>query len=484
MVTLWPNPNVRPVQRLFRRGGAVWIKTVFHHNKSIDEGTFGGGGGQKEGPAEGRKEFAGRKTKAEAKQRPRTAASDNSTADSRKEGTKNAEAPEAIEWTNSAQPMPKIRAETALSAKVGQNDDDGTDWTAPTLRQNAFDHFSFTCHLFPRLSESNLQFHDIYWDREPNTKLVILRKRRVCVNKLVRSLCVRQTAAEGGGHHQTEFRADFSLLDRRPFARREIVSNIFTVSVPVLSGGGPARIFRRVPSSASVLVRSNYRQRAVALQILLQRSTTVANSQSLHLVGRVEMELLDENAKMTLPNRTHSFAFDDGVRFDFETADVPNREQIHTDSLPDVLICDECWLPMLAIYRQLICETLSEEGDVFADRSVWVVDPVMATFPGLLDTDSDGTALLMGLMRKFNVDKRELAPQEAARRFRFVYMQFLLPLFALIDDGRWRQKLWTFLKGRLDAEEPNPIKMFATDPCKCVDIFEYALNLCGEHSID
>uniref|UniRef100_A0A914GXC8 Uncharacterized protein n=1 Tax=Globodera rostochiensis TaxID=31243 RepID=A0A914GXC8_GLORO len=37
-------------------------------------------------------------------------------------------------------------------------------------------------------------------------------------------------------------------------------------------------------------------------------------------------------------------------------------------------------------------------------------------------------------------------------------MQFLLPLFALIDDGRWRQKLWTFLKGRLDAEEPNPIK--------------------------
>uniref|UniRef100_A0A183CF93 Major sperm protein n=1 Tax=Globodera pallida TaxID=36090 RepID=A0A183CF93_GLOPA len=386
---------------------------------------------------------------------------------------------------SSEEEEPSGRTGTALSAKVGQNDEDGTDWTAPTLRQNAFDHFSFTCHLFPRLSESNLQFHDIYWDRDPNTKLVTLRKRRVCVNKLVRSLCVRQAAAEGGSHHQTEFRADFSLLDRRPFARREIVSNIFTVSVPVLTGGGPGRIFRKVPSSASVLVRSNYRQRAVALQILLQRSTTVANSsQSLHLVGRVEMELLDEKAKMTLPNRTHSFAFDDGVRFDFETADVPNREQIHADSLPDVLICDESWLPMLAIYRQLICETLSEEGDVFADRSVWVVDPVMATFPGLLDTDSDGTALLMGLMRKFNVDKRELAPQEAARRFRFVYMQFLLPLFALLDDGRWRQKLWTFLKGRLDAEEPNPIKMFATDPCKCVDIFEYALNLCGEHSID
>uniref|UniRef100_A0A914GX25 Uncharacterized protein n=1 Tax=Globodera rostochiensis TaxID=31243 RepID=A0A914GX25_GLORO len=121
---------------------------------------------------------------------------------------------------------------------------------------------------------------------------------------------------------------------------------------------------------------------------------------------------------------------------------------------------------------------------------VWVVDPVMATFPGLLDTDSDGTVLLMGLMCKFNLDKRAWPHRtaafisEATRRFRFVYMQFLLPLFALNDDGRWRQKLWTFLKGLLDAEEPNPIKMFATDLCKCVDIFEYALNLCGEHSID
>ncbi|KAL3077128.1 hypothetical protein niasHS_013117 [Heterodera schachtii] len=393
-------------------------------------------------------------------------------------------------------PNSKMTVAAEVEQKEEGEEVNGTGETVPTamtLRQNSFDHFSFTCHLFPRLSESNLQFHDIYWDRDPSTKFVTLRKRQVFVNKLVRSLRVRQIGAVPAENslRRTEFRADFSLVDRRPFARREIVSNVFTVRVPFVSGGGgPRRIFRKVPSSASVLVRSNYRQRAVALKILLHRSTTTTNANaidhsSLHLVGRVEMELLDENAKMALTNHSHSFVFDDGkVRLDFETTDVPNREQIQADSLPDVLICDESWLPMLAIYRQLICETLSEDGDVFADRSVWVVDPVMATFPPLLDTDADGVALLMALMRKFSVDNRELTPQAAARRFRFVYMHFILPLTALIDDRRWRETLWTFVRGRMEVEEPNPIKMFATEPCKAIDTFEYAVNLCGEHSID
>ena len=69
------------------------------------------------------------------------------------------------------------------------------------------------------------------------------------------------------------------------------------------------------------------------------------------------------------------------------------------------------------------------------------------------------------------------------RRFRFVYMQFMMPLLSMTDSTEWRKQLKAFLAGET-SEEPDPVKAFASGMCKMLDIGEYAITLCGDHAID
>ena len=239
------------------------------------------------------------------------------------------------------------------------------------------------------------------------------------------------------------------------------------------------------PSSASILIRSNYRQREVALQIVLERHFS-GSCDPPQVVGRVELELLNEKGQAALGERkTHSQQFEQQLRFEFETAEVQQRERLHTDSLPDVLICDQRWVGMLAVYRQLVCERLATDGDVvFADRPTWVVDPVIGTLPALLDTDPEAVELFLSLLQKYEVLNRDLSPCEAVRRFRFTHLQFMVPLLAMADSSGWRKQLAAFAQGK-SSEEPDPIKAMASPAsCRMLDPFEYAVDLCGKHAID
>lgn len=80
------------------------------------------------------------------------------------------------------------------------------------------------------------------------------RKRRVCINKLIRAVrLVRLQQNESLElNEEARYRAIFSLLDRRPFAKREIVSNVFAIKIPVVQSG-VTRVFRKSKQNKTVL---------------------------------------------------------------------------------------------------------------------------------------------------------------------------------------------------------------------------------------
>uniref|UniRef100_A0A1I8BZP1 Uncharacterized protein n=1 Tax=Meloidogyne hapla TaxID=6305 RepID=A0A1I8BZP1_MELHA len=307
----------------------------------------------------------------------------------------------------------------------------------------------------------------------------MLRKRHVCVNKLIISPFVR-LQDETDKSLNTTFKANFSLFDRRPFAKRQIVSNIFSVQIPVRESGIVAKVFRKGQiNSPSILIRSNYRQREVSLQILLEKHS----SGNVILIGNVELELLGDKGQDLLGNRSYSHLLENGVRLEFRSGNVPTGEVLKTDSLPDVLICDERWIVMLAIYRQLLCESLAKNGSVFSDRPSILVDPIIANFTLILDKDQPFAELLLKLLQKYGALNKEITPQESVSRFRHVCYQFILPALALENSEGWKQQITKYLNGE-SKEEPNPINLLSTEPCKMIKISDYQILLCGIHSLD
>lgn len=89
------------------------------------------------------------------------------------------------------------------------------------------DHYGLICHLFPRLSESNLYFHDLYWLWSPSENSFKIRKRKVKFCRIIK--------VHGIGPQQfnTGFDVRFYLFDKRNVTGRQIVSNVITDKVRV-----------------------------------------------------------------------------------------------------------------------------------------------------------------------------------------------------------------------------------------------------------
>lgn len=90
-----------------------------------------------------------------------------------------------------------------------------------------------------------------------------------------------------------------------------------------------------VPASISLLIRSNYSQREVALQIVVEKHTKSGGHNAptnVAVLGSVELELLNERHQAALDNRTQAHNLEGGMwKLEFETADIPKREQFQTE---------------------------------------------------------------------------------------------------------------------------------------------------------
>lgn len=80
---------------------------------------------------------------------------------------------------------------------------------------------------------------------------------------------------------------------------------------------------------------------------------------SLSPIGHSDIPLIDTEQRSRLPTRTQTLTIGD-FKVNFDSWDPSTRLAAQTDSLPDILLCLEEWIPMLATFRQLTAEVLAE----------------------------------------------------------------------------------------------------------------------------
>ncbi|VDD91814.1 unnamed protein product [Enterobius vermicularis] len=164
-------------------------------------------------------------------------------------------------------------------------------------------HLTCQCHLAPRLSESNLGFHDVYWNHDSNK----LRKRRVRVSKIIRLIKLEKVFSDAPNVQIRLIRA--CLFDFSGKTGKQIVSNVHTVKADDKNeknwtfsnrtcGGQTGLEF------SEFFVRSNYTNPNVVL--MMETSVLCPNND-----GRLEEEpkgyfvipIVDHNGRCILENK-------------------------------------------------------------------------------------------------------------------------------------------------------------------------------------
>uniref|UniRef100_A0AC34FFY0 SH3 domain-containing protein n=1 Tax=Panagrolaimus sp. ES5 TaxID=591445 RepID=A0AC34FFY0_9BILA len=329
------------------------------------------------------------------------------------------------------------------------------------------DHYGLVCHLFPRLSESNLYFHDIYWHWNHSQKTFKIRKRKVRVCKLFK------VHAIGPEEYLNGFEVNFFLFDKRTSIGRQIVSNIYTANVKVETANS-FTLFRHVPNP--FVLRSNYNLPEVLLK-----------AQVFHkgdFIGSADVGLLNENGNVVQNGKQFLHVKMDNqldeptsCRLVIQISDIPTSSVSNVDCLPDVLLYDESYVGIFAAYRNLLADYLARRPN---PGSAYINDPVLATFPYAACHD-----FLMKLLIE-EVEKQKIIQKDDHNAFRKVYLETIMPLILTLNYGNNEEQEKAMIEKYKSSLKRNTaaIEHLSMTKARPTDPFNFVVDLASEHALD
>ncbi|VDL72563.1 unnamed protein product [Nippostrongylus brasiliensis] len=318
-------------------------------------------------------------------------------------------------------------------------------------------HLSFACHLTPRLSHSNIGFHDLYWNYRDDK----LRKRRVRVSKLVRLVRLEGMPRETG-----VCLIRTALYDRSRRTGRQIVSNVHAIRAEVKNRTWTFNTRTDTASSGvdygDFVVRSNYNMADVVL--LIEASHVVASQGGFEerSLGIITMDLIAKG-EVTFSNKTYSESLRAENIFDrssngnssatphkivLKVLDVPQELVALIDSMPDVLVFNPMFVRLYFFFRRYAGISLLRDRDNHLSAATSFLQLFMNT--------------------TFCVHKTAVMPPYR-----------IWDSNALAARHQILKKCEDMLR-----EHRSPSRFLLTEPCRPLNIYDYSFDLLGRHALD
>ncbi|XP_062375418.1 nephrocystin-1 [Sardina pilchardus] len=319
-------------------------------------------------------------------------------------------------------------------------------------------------YIQPELSQSNLSFKDLFLD--PDTGKVRARTSRVCLSLSLWSC--KMIPPPGVGLQVLSRHVRFCAFDGE-----QVLSNIYTVRA-TYSAKNPKtwsfspRMSGQLPSllDGECFLRCN--SASANLGVLFELGVTyIRNSTGERgdlSCGWTFLKLYDASGAL-IPLRTYELILHGGTPYETDVEVDPsltkgvtgsvfqqmlmsrrvpklivklrtpnNRTMAHLNLLPDTFVGSLCSVQLLALYRQLLADTLLLDRVTMQSADL-ICNSVLATFPevlnqsDLLDAFQSAWENAEKLMKRS--EKRDMAVLK--REFVRVYMEYVFPLLYSAD---------------------------------------------------